>query len=243
MIELNLLPEDLKLIYKRKTQRAVKLPVIKINMKPIVIGMAAVFITLHLGLGLLAILQKHNLSKLNGKIETIAAREKTAEVLKKEVDKLSRKLSIMDSLTGSSLLWSKKLYDLSEAMIEGVWLSSLYLNTEMPEHGSVVSAVPQPAAKKVATAGAAVQQQPAIREIMVLEGSAISFTPGEETAIVGKFIKSLKDHNGFFSCFDDIKLSSIKGRKLGDIDVMDFVIICYFKQGRSYFEKLAAGDL
>ncbi len=54
---------------------------------------------------------------------------------------------------------------------------------------------------------------------------------GEEgTASIGKFIKSLKDNNSFFSDFSDIDLGSIKRDKVNDQEVMSFKITCFFKE-------------
>jgi hypothetical protein len=81
------------------------------------------------------------------------------------------------------------------------------------------------------------------RQVLVLQGSAVSQSPGEEAAVVGKFMESLRNSKDFFADFEDIKLSSIQRKKLGAIEVMDFTVVCYFKKGRNYFEKLESRDI
>ncbi|MFC1674362.1 PilN domain-containing protein [Candidatus Omnitrophota bacterium] len=55
----------------------------------------------------------------------------------------------------------------------------------------------------------------------VLRGSVISLQ-GEEMTLIKKFIESLKDDQGFFSDFDDIRLSSVERRTIAGYDVADF---------------------
>jgi len=123
---------------------------------------------------------------------------------------LNGKLSAINELTSKSILWSKKMSDLSAAITEGVWLSELSLHDE---------------------------KGPKNEQAMLLKGSVFSYTEGEEAAIIGSFINSLKYNKGFFEDFKDIKLESSRMRSIAELEVMDFSIICYFKGGRSYFDK------
>ena len=226
MIEFNLLPGDFKVVHKSRSSVKIKLP--KIAPVPFIIGIISVILIAQVILGLVAVIQRNRLTNINKEIVKIAPQEEAALGLKKEAGELSGRLSVIETLTSGSIIWSKKLSDLSDAMIDGVWLTSLSLNIEVPQQRAA------PAYGQNAPA------QPLPQQTMVLKGSAVSSSPGEETAIVGKFIDSLKNNKGFFEDFEDIKLSSIQRRKVGDIEVMDFTILCYFKSGRSYFEKLAA---
>jgi Tfp pilus assembly protein PilN len=164
--------------------------------------------------------------RLNKELAALGPQQKESEELKAHLSSLNKKFAMVNSLTSSSLLWSKKLYDLSESMIDGVWLTSLSLASET--QAQPVSFPSQPGA---------VMQQPAANEMMVLQGCAVSSAQGEEAAIVGKFINSLKSHKGFSADFDDIKLASIQRKAMGKTEAMEFTIICYFKRGRSYFER------
>lgn len=218
MVELNLLPQEVKVGPKKKPGIKLKIP--KVVVTPLIIGVISVLLLSQGLISLLSINQRSRLIKLNTEFAEISPQAKVSGVLKKQVDELNRRLSVIESLTSGSLVWSKKLHDLNGAMIEGVWLTSLSLKTEALKGG---------AGKKSRR-----------RQTLVLKGSAVSPSPGGETAIVGKFIESLRNNRGFFDDFDDIKVSSIQRKRLGEIEVMDFTIVCYFKTGRRYFEKLEA---
>ncbi len=209
MIELNLMPKDLQTIRKKSgPQLNIKLP--KVAPIPLIVGLIGIIILSQIILGLLAVMQQKKLLVINSKVNDIMPRYKIAEALKKEVGLLSGKVTVIDSLTSGSLVWASKLYDLNNAVIDGVWLNSLSLNTERVNG----------------------------KETLVLKGAAVSSGTDAATAIVGRFIHSLKTDEDFFKDFEDIKLSSVQRETLGDTEIMNFTIICYFKSGRSYFEKL-----
>ena len=63
-----------------------------------------------------------------------------------------------------------------------------------------------------------------------LEGSC-SGGSGQETALIGKYLKSLRDDAYFKGLFGtDIDLSGMNQRKMGEIDVFDFTVYCRFKK-------------
>lgn len=221
MVDINLLPKEAVVGTKKRLGITLKMP--KIIATPLIVGVISALLLCQVLISLLAITQRNRLIKLSAEFTEVSPLEKVAEVLKKQADELNRKLSVIESLTSDSLIWSKKFYDLSGAVIEGVWLTSLSLNVEAPKGGA--------------------DAQSKSRQTLVLKGSVVSPSPGGETAIVGKFIESLRSNRGFFDDFDDIKVSSIQSKRLGEIEVMDFTIICYFKLGRRYFEKLEAGNI
>ncbi|NQT96072.1 MAG: hypothetical protein HQ572_06430 [Candidatus Omnitrophica bacterium] len=232
MIEFNLLPADLKGPEKKKSSIQMKVP--NIAPTPIIIGVIAVILLSQVTIGVLAVVQRKRLTRISTEINNISADEEIATALQNEFNSLSSKFSIIDSLASGSLIWSKKLYDLSESLTDGVWFNSLSLSTESPRAGANIT---QGAAYPVST------EEVLGRQVLVLEGSAVSPAPGEEAAVVGKLIESLRNDKEFFKDFDDIKLSSIQRKKRGQIESMDFTIVCYFKIGRSYFEKLEAGNI
>lgn len=228
MIELNLLPDNLKKVQKKKATVKLNIKMPQIPIIPVAIAILVIFVVGHLALSFLVTAQKRSIIKLSNEMETFSPQAQEAQEIKGEFDRLNGKLSVITSLTNASLLWSKKLSDLSEATTEGVWLTALYLDKDEPPRSVFTSAYTQ-----------AESPGPPANEKLVLEGMAVSAGAGEEeTAIIGRFIKSLKSHSEFFNEFDDIKVSSIQRSKLGDVEVMGFTIVCNFKPGRSYFERL-----
>ena len=225
MIELNLMPKDMQVFQKKKKRPSFGLKIPEIAPIPLIVGVISFIILSQIVLGLIAFIQRKQFITTAKTLSDIAPQQSIASVLEKEVDELSGKFTVIEGLTQGSLVWSKKLYDLSKTMIDGIWLSSLSLNIETPA-----------SARLYGTAGMA--QEPGHKQTLILTGLAISSGQAEETATVGKFIDSLKKNEDFFKDFDDIKLSSIQRESYGSTDVMNFTIICYFKPDRSYFEKL-----
>lgn len=227
MIELNLLPENMRIVRKQK-KSSVNFNMPKLPMLPVIIAVISVVVLFHLIIGIIGSSQGLRLRSLNTKLSNLSSREQEAVSLKKEVDRLSNKITVIDGLSSTSLVWSKKLFDLNQSITEGTWLISLYLDEKKPD-------------KKGAYSSSAAQRgkdESAARQMLVLRGSAFSQAPAGETAVIGRFIESLKNNRDFFEDFEDVELSSTQSKKLGDTDVMDFVIECYFKTGRRYFDKL-----
>jgi len=233
MIEVNLLPSDLKTV-RKKSKSAIKIKLPKIAPTPLIIGIISFLLFCQVAFGLLAFTQRRRLLKVSKELTNTSSQGQIAVALKTEVDELSSKFSVIETLTSGSMVWSEKMSDLSKSMIDGVWLTSLYLQLQTPE-GMAAANTPSISYGKSAVASPS--------QVLILKGSAVSSSSGEETAIVGKFIESLRKNKDFFKDFSDIKLSSIESRKLGEVDVMDFTIVCYFKPDRSYFEKLEARNI
>ena len=63
-----------------------------------------------------------------------------------------------------------------------------------------------------------------------IEGSVIG--QGQETAYVGKFIKSLKDNEFMSGVLGDVTLSGMNQKKIKDYDVYDFIVLCPVKKDR-----------
>ena len=226
MIKLNLMPKDMIAVdKKKKSSFDFKIP--NMPKKPVIIAALSVFILIQFILGFVAFIQKQQLDSVSNKISAISAQKSEAITVKGELDELHNRFTVIQGLTQGSLAWSKKLYDLSKAMIDGIWLDSLSLEAERPR------ALSQPAHSPHTT------KETLGRQTLVLTGFAVSSSRAEETAAVGKFIDSLKRNKDFFHDFDDIKLSSINRESYGNADVMSFTIVCYFKADRSYFEKLS----
>ena len=221
MLELNLIPEGLKQQRKNKNI-CCEFNLSKISPLPIIIGIISVLIISQVIFGVFAFIQKKQLAYISRKISDLSAEKNIAFALKKESDELSGRFDLIEGLTQGSLIWSKKLYDLNNAMIDGIWLTSLSLNYESPRTGQMHT----------------LKEHPGNRQALVATGRAIASGSGGETATVGRFIDSLKKNGDFFKDFDDIKLSSVQRESHGNTEVMDFTILCYFKQDRSYFERL-----
>ena len=63
---------------------------------------------------------------------------------------------------------------------------------------------------------------------LMIEGSVVSKSE-EAMASVGKFMKNMKDNQGFFRDFKNIKLESVQRNNKGNADIVDFNIALYFQ--------------
>jgi len=209
MIEINLLPKEMR-------RRKIDLP--DISLMPIVI----LIVVLHLTLSFSANMKGKSLSLLEKKWEGLQPNKQIAEELTGELTAMRTKIDVIDDLIQGRMNWSLKLSDLCDAMISGVWLNKLWL-----EERVII--------ERMETKNQEGGDRPNIitRERVVrtlhLNGSVIA-TGGQETAAIGKFIKSLKNNRSFFSDFTEIETSSIQRSRLKDLEVMDFELVCYFKE-------------
>ncbi|MFH1645656.1 MAG: hypothetical protein ABIB11_04465 [Candidatus Omnitrophota bacterium] len=233
MIKLNLLPKELKTLQTRKSGIDIYSIVKNANIIPIVVAVFLFLVFAHGFLAWFVISQKAGLRKLQLECELLVPGQKKAQALKTKVLALDEKVTVIEDLSEGGVFWPKKLYDLSSAMVDGVWLDLLYLKLQTDREEEPVTAAVTPGAAPVAA-----QIKIVMRQILVLEGRAVSSNDIDETAVVGRFIKSLKEHKDFFNDFEDIKLFSVERETVGDIEVMNFVINCYFKKENKYFEKL-----
>jgi len=207
MIEINLIPYE---------ERRKKMELPQISFLPVVILFLGLMVTLHLSLKLVSNIKCCSLKRLNQKWEAILPEKKEADRFKEELVTMRGKVDAIDSLLQGRLSWAEKLEDLSESLIPGVWLNKLWLERRIQtvmrkgddgEEGSTYSHVVR---------------------MLHLSGSVIA-SGGEETAAIGKFIRSLERNNGFFKDFSGIESASIQRSKLKDVEVMNFELICYFK--------------
>ena len=105
-------------------------------------------------------------------------------------------------------------------MISGVWLNRLWLEKK-------VQAIDKSTADSPLSGGAPIRAT-TVENTLHLTGSVIA-AGGDETAAIGKFIRSLENNEGFFRDFREINSASIQRAKLKDEEVMNFELICYFK--------------
>lgn len=202
MIEINLLPEKLRV----KKKQALALPALPVI--PIVIGVIGFLIALQLILAVLVQAKKAVFNSLNGKYSSISASHVQAATLENNLKNLSYKIDTVEKLLTSRFKVSKKLNDLSDLTVSGVWLRSIDIRKgESPSEPGV------------------------LREALVIEGS--STVSGEkEDGSIGRFVNSLKENAPFSEDFSEIELTRVERKKIRNTEVMDFIVICTFKKGR-----------
>ncbi len=141
MIEINLLPEELKAGIKTKTAQAPLASPEKIKkLLPFIPVIPAILVCLQIVLAIFNMLEASQLRALNNKWNTLEPQRKILEKFNQEYAILSGDAAIAVQLLKGRLLWAPKLYALSANLPPGVWLNELSLNSvNFSLQGSVVS--------------------------------------------------------------------------------------------------------
>ena len=209
MIEINLLP-------KGRVKKKVELP--EIPFVPLLAGVLGFIVIVHLLFSLSLNLKTGTLRRLEKKWEEIAPYKEDADKVILELTTMRSKMNAIDRLIQGRMSWAKKLSDLNDAIIPGVWLNRLWI-----EERANQQALMSQRGRTQDEAGAGI-----VRTLR-LNGSVI-VTGGEETAAVGKFMWSLKNHPGFFADFTEIESAYMQRNQVKDAEVMDFELVCFFKK-------------
>jgi len=141
MIEINLLPQELKAGIKLKSAQAPLASAQKIkkllSFIPVVLAILA---CLQIALAIVSMLEASQLRALNNKWGTLEPQRKILEKFNQEYAILSGDAAVTGQLLKGRLLWAPKLYALSVNLPPGVWLNELSLNSvNFSLQGSVVS--------------------------------------------------------------------------------------------------------
>jgi hypothetical protein len=204
MIEINLLPKEL-------IRKKVEIP--EVPFIPIIGTFLGVIIAAHLSIGLAVSLKSKSLRKLEKRLDGILPEKKNADEVIRELTSMRTKIDAIDSLIQTRMSWARKLSDLSDAMTQGVWLKKLWLEKKMELRKESEEAS---------------EPKQILVKILHLNGSVIT-AGGDEAAVIGKFIRSLKKNEGFFSDFNEVESVSIQRNRLEEVEIMDFELICHFK--------------
>lgn len=226
MIEINLLPEELK----KKKRAAPKVDISNISLEKIPfvkIGFiaAGIFIAIQVIIFGLGVLGNAIFGSLEKSYNKILPQKQEVDRLKVQISTMSKKVAAIDELMVKRFSWTRKLNDLSDSMTPGIWLTQLEYDEKLIER-------PKPAAANMARAKegaeAKLPMEKVIERYLIISGAASSM--GEEgTALIGRFIKNLKDNQSFYSDFSDIELGSIKREQASGQEIMSFKITCLFK--------------
>jgi len=224
MIEINLLPENLR----KKERKKMDLP--EIYFLPLAIYSLIGLVIIHLFFGAVILWKRGSVGRMTKKIEKLEPQKKEYLELKSAVDKATLKQNSINQLMVNRLMWSKKLNDLSDSMIPGVWLTKLYLErkNEQDAAGKGKKKSLKLSLDQLQQPKQAPEKKSKVVSYLCLEGYASSLF-GEEASIIAKFITSLKNNNDFYKDFSDIRLDSIQRKTIKDVEVMSFKIFCYFK--------------
>lgn len=217
MIEINLLPQGLK--RKKPTIKLdlASLPILRIGII-FAVSLLVIYILMILGTQVV----KFNLVQLNNKWQSMSEQKKELDAIKKEIADLDEDIQIISRLEIEKGVWSRRLNAISDSLTVGIWLRELLVQ-------EVVST------EKVKTqdqqAEGATRERPKKRTKKYLNISGTALMVGTDgMANVGKLMNSLKSNKDFFENFQDMQLGSIQRRLIKGVEVMDFTIVCLFKE-------------
>lgn len=133
MIEINLLPQELKI----KGKKFALEPRYFFYLVPIIF---CLLVFIHLYLAGVCLIKNHQFNRLNNQWQKFSSQRETLEKLKKEYGILSADARFIQQLTAQRIYWSQKLNKLSLKLPAGIWFNEI---TVTPRNfvlkGSVVS--------------------------------------------------------------------------------------------------------
>ena len=250
----NLLPPELR----RKEAPKITLPEIPVKKTLLFLGVG--ILALQLLLSVVAVFYSTRYKIVKYETTSLSSRMGAVRQAKSQTSALAKKMQDIRTLTEKKFYWSRVLNDLSITTSRGIWLTSLSVedlvvpkvkaknspdknDKSKKEKKSVMAkedgkaaeakkaAVKKPEKEKASPEKSSTTAVEAYR-VLKLEGSCVG-SSGQETALIGKYLKSLRDDTYFKELFgDDIDLSGMNQRKMDEADVFNFVINCRFKRGK-----------
>lgn len=221
MIEINLLPEKL-----RKKKKPFKMPEITVASMPILIGIVTLLVIIHLAFIFTVKIQNRAYERMSKEWKVDSVKKDAIELTRRENIRMKKKVSEIEKLMSKKILWSKKLNQLSDLIMPGVWYTRLSIDKKtvvVEPKGAGPLKKKSLGMKRLATERVEISY-------LNIEGE-VSSAYGDELAIIGRFIEQLKSAPEFFGDFSNIELHSTELHSIGKIDVMKFNINCYFKKG------------
>lgn len=204
MIQINLLPKELRV--KKRVRKAVSftLPVI-----PIASAVVCVTFLIHIALGILLHLTSARIETLNAEWESLLPAKKDFDTISSEKKKLESALKFVKKISETEINWSELLSGLSEAATPDMWLSRMSLESRGKAFNYKNTS-----------------ENPTR---LVLTGHVVGKSEAA-TAGVGRFITSLKTTDGFFKYFDEVELIDMKTSPVSGEDTMFFRLRCELKR-------------
>ncbi|MCG2714203.1 MAG: PilN domain-containing protein [Candidatus Omnitrophica bacterium] len=194
MIEINLLPEELRVKIKTKSAEysTVTKPAAFSQEQLFVYAIPILLFVLvcaHIYFAVISISKNNQLVALNRKWVELAPQKKGVDEFNNEYSAVSQDASLAQLLTGKRILWAEKLNKLSLNLPSGVWFNEITIN-----------------AKDI-----------------VIQGSVISFAK-EEVNLINKLLENLKEDSEFSKDFVSFELSNVKKKNVGGYDIADFIL-------------------
>lgn len=136
MIEINLLPQELRFVVKDKQPPPFDMAQVILAGK-VLVGLV---IFLHLFMGVSAALRSHNSKKLTAEWNGLEAERKRLQEYDLEYATLTKQVDKVRDMAARRILWAGKLHALSSHLPAGVWFTDLSVSAgEFALQGSVLA--------------------------------------------------------------------------------------------------------
>ena len=195
MIEINLLPEELKDKHKGKTKKtAADISAGLANFKvkyfiyliPLALG---ILICTHIYLGLMYFVKTGALRQLANKWQGLEQQRSELEVFNAEYALISEDAKAIQQISQSRINWAQKLNLLSLGLPSGIWYNEINVSPKE----------------------------------FILQGTVVALQK-EELVLINKLISNLKNDPDFFKDFSSLELSSVQKKTVGGYDIFDFIL-------------------
>lgn len=161
-------------------------------------------VLLHLFVYTATVINSRRLDALQRNWQNLSSKRAEIDRLKGELTEINREIPLIKQLISNRVFWSEKLNRINVLLIDGIWLREISLESKRAKAEQV-------------------------QQSLVIRGTAASRSQ-DEPALIGRFMQSLKNDLVFSADFAEIELGPIKKRQIVKTAVMDFILICRFKQ-------------
>jgi len=194
MIEINLLPQELRVKTKEKSPEQVIVATaaglsrdkLFIYAIPVLL---ALFVLAHLYFAAISLVKGGQLVSLKRKWMALTPQKKILDEFSRQYSAVSQDASLAQFLISQRVLWAQKLNKLSLNLPAGVWFNDLTLS----------------------------------KQNLAIQGSVISLQK-EELSLLNKLLDNLKSDQEFFKDFLNFELTNAQKRSVGTYDIADFVL-------------------
>ena len=198
------MPEELRISHKTEQQQAVPVTLVLLAVNAVVICLLLIITAVNINRSI-------TLGALETRLKGLAGEQQKIMIIQQKIANLKNTNALFSPLLTNRFLWSKKLNEMSDLIIPGIWFRNVAFEQSVPAAGQA--------------SGAAV---PAGKRCLKVSISVVSFSHDEMT-VVGNFMRNLKTNEDFFKDFQNIELESVVRRQIASVEVMDCTLLCMFK--------------
>lgn len=194
MIEINLLPEELRVKARAKgVEHAGPAKIAPFSREQLfiyaIVALLGLFVSAHIFFAAAAIFKNAQLNSLNQRLLALAPQEKELAEFNKEYSAVSQSTGFVRMLTGKRILWAQKLNKLSLNLPPGIWFNDISIN-----------------AKDI-----------------TIQGSVVSLEK-KEVGLINKLLDNLKADSEFFGDFVNFELTGVQKKNIGGYEIADFIL-------------------